>query len=71
MNEKLKECLLIVDEICSDVSEAYPCGLLRVRRLLREALAADKIDAVDGGIVEMMELTENPLEGKITYLRTR
>jgi len=57
MNAKLQECLTIVEEICCDVEERYPVGLLRVRHLLREVVAAEVPD--DG---EMMYLGADPLE---------
>jgi hypothetical protein len=39
MKEKLQEALMIVEDICADVTEEYPVGLVRVRRLLKDVLA--------------------------------
>jgi hypothetical protein len=39
MKTKLQEALAIVEDICCDINGAYPVGLLRVRRLLKDVLA--------------------------------
>ena len=39
MEDKLRECLRIVDAICADQAGEYPVGCLRVQALLREVLA--------------------------------
>jgi hypothetical protein len=39
MKMKLVEALQLVNEMCADIDGAYPMGLLRVRRLLEDALA--------------------------------
>jgi hypothetical protein len=39
MKAKLSEALDIVHELMADVEERYPIGLIRVRRLLQEAIA--------------------------------
>jgi hypothetical protein len=39
MKTKLQEALAIVEDICCDINGAYPVGLVRVRRLLKDVLA--------------------------------
>jgi hypothetical protein len=39
MKKKLYEALQLCHEMCADIDGAYPIELLRVRRLIRDALA--------------------------------
>jgi hypothetical protein len=39
MKTKLSEALWIVNELTADVEGRYPVGLLRIRRLLTEAIS--------------------------------
>ena len=39
MKKKLNEALQVVNEMTADIDGAYPIGLLRVCRLLEDALA--------------------------------
>jgi hypothetical protein len=39
MKKKLNEALQLCNEMCADIDGNYPIGLLRVRRLLEDAIA--------------------------------
>jgi hypothetical protein len=49
MKAKPNEALDIVHELMADVEERYPIGLVRVRRLLQEAIAEYEAMTVEWG----------------------